>query len=71
MTLIFVTHEIDLAARYGTHVMLLRSGRAVTGPTREVLTAHHLAAVYGIGMDVSRDDAGMTTIQVRGRRGAS
>jgi len=71
MTLVFVTHEIGLAARYGTHAMLLRGGHAVTGPIREVLTPHHLANVYGIGMDVSRDAAGITTIKVHGGGGAS
>jgi ABC-type Mn2+/Zn2+ transport system ATPase subunit len=64
VTLLFVTHDVALAARYATHVMLLRAGSMVTGPAREMLTPHHLARVYGVGIDVSRDAAGGVTVNV-------
>jgi ABC-type Mn2+/Zn2+ transport system ATPase subunit len=64
VTLLFVTHDVTLAARYATHVLLLRAGHAVVGPASEVLTPHHLARVYGVGIAVARDAAGMITISV-------
>ena len=63
-TLLFVTHDVALAARYATHVMLLRAGSMVAGPAQEVLTPHCLTHVYGVGIDVSRDAAGGITVNV-------
>ena len=64
VTLLFVTHDVAIAARYATHVMLLRAGVAVVGPTQEVLTSRHLERVYGVGVEVARDAAGMVTVYV-------
>ena len=64
VTLLFVTHDVTLAARYATHVMLLRAGHAVVGPAQEVLTPRYLERVYGVGMEVARDAAGMITVYV-------
>jgi ABC-type cobalamin/Fe3+-siderophores transport system ATPase subunit len=64
LTLLFVTHDIALAARYATHVMLLRAGSAVVGPVQEVLTPSHLAQVYGIGVDVARAASGAIAVHV-------
>ena len=47
-TVLLVTHEIGLAARLATSVLLLRSGRTVaSGPRGEVLTAENLGRVFG------------------------
>lgn len=64
MTLLFVTHDVALVARYATHVILVCAGRAVSGPSHEVLTQQHLERVYGVGLQVSRDAAGVVTIHV-------
>ena len=64
LTLLFVTHEIALAARYATHIILMRSGRAVAGPVQEVLTAPHLEHVYGVGVQVARDASGKVSVQI-------
>ena len=47
-TVLLVTHEIGLAARLATSVLLLRSGRTVAhGPRSAVLTAENLGRVFG------------------------
>ena len=47
-TVLLVTHEIGLAARLATSVLLLRAGRTVaSGPRGEVLTAENLGRVFG------------------------
>jgi ABC-type Mn2+/Zn2+ transport system ATPase subunit len=64
VTLLFVTHDVALAARYATHVMLLGAGSMVAGPVQTILTPGNLARVYGVGVDVSRDAAGVITVHV-------
>jgi ABC-type Mn2+/Zn2+ transport system ATPase subunit len=64
VTLLFVTHDIAIAARYATHTMLLRAGQAVAGPVQEVLTPRHLERVYGITVAVSRNATGMVAVHV-------
>jgi ABC-type cobalamin/Fe3+-siderophores transport system ATPase subunit len=64
LTLLFVTHDIAIAARYATHALLLRAGRVIAGPIQTVLTQRHLEHVYGVSVDVSRDASGLVTVQV-------
>lgn len=48
-TVLFVTHDIDLAAELGDEVLLLSRGRALAqGPSAEVLTAQRLEAAFGV-----------------------
>ena len=47
-TILLVTHEVGLAARLATSVLLLRAGRTVaSGPRSQVLTAENLGRVFG------------------------
>jgi ABC-type Mn2+/Zn2+ transport system ATPase subunit len=48
-TIIFVTHDLRLALRYGSHVALFHDGGVLAGPVAEVLTAERLIAVFGDG----------------------
>ena len=46
--MLLVTHEIGLAARLASSVLLLRAGRTIAGgPRSEVLTADNLGRVFG------------------------
>ncbi len=46
-----VLHDVNLAARFATHVLLLKGGRVqASGPVAEVLTAEHLSALYDVPM---------------------
>lgn len=64
ITILFVTHDVALAARYATHAILLRDSHVMAGPMTEVLTRSHLTRTYGVEVDVSRDADGMTTVHV-------
>jgi ABC-type Mn2+/Zn2+ transport system ATPase subunit len=64
VSLLFITHDVAMAARYGTHVILLHAGKAVAGPMQTVLTSHHLAQTYGATVDISRDASGRVTVHV-------
>ena len=49
-----VLHDVNIAARFATHALLLCEGRVLkSGPVAEVLTASALSAVYGIQMQLS------------------
>ncbi len=48
-----VLHDVNIAARFATHALLLREGRVLSsGPVAEVLTASALSNVYGTQMQL-------------------
>ncbi|NUP46906.1 MAG: ABC transporter ATP-binding protein [Catenulispora sp.] len=48
-TLVAVLHDLNQAARYADHLVVLHEGRvAAAGPPREVVTAELVAAVFGL-----------------------
>lgn len=52
-----VLHDVNLAAHFATHVVLLKAGRVLAaGPTDQVLTAEHLSALYDIPMRTALPD---------------
>lgn len=62
---IAAVHDIDLAARYCDHVVLLEEGRVLAaGTPRDVLTAANLARLYHVEADVSHDTEGRLRIHV-------
>ena len=58
LAVVVVTHDVNLAARYGTRVLLLNEGRvASSGTPEEVITPSVLQPVYGVAMaTLSRED---------------
>lgn len=62
MTLLFVTHQLTLAARYGTHIALLHNGRVQTGPAREILTPENLGPAYGMSIKVRWEPSPSVTL---------
>ena len=46
-TLLFVTHNVSIAAHYATHIGLIADGTLIPGPCEEVLTTQNLERVYG------------------------
>lgn len=46
-TILFVTHNVELAKRYASHVGLLYSGQMLAGPRETILTPDNLARIYG------------------------
>jgi iron complex transport system ATP-binding protein len=59
LAVVVVTHDVNLAARYGTKVLLLNEGRVVrSGTPEEVITPAVLQPVYGVAMaTVTRHEA--------------
>ena len=64
VTLCWVTHDVSLAVRYATHLVLLAAQRAVSGSCQEVLTKATLRSIYGVGVDIGQDAAGRATVQI-------
>lgn len=58
VTVVFVTHDLNIAAEHGTHLAFFRHGRVVAGPKDEVLTPDRLHATFGVSVAVDRDAEG-------------
>jgi iron complex transport system ATP-binding protein len=56
VTCVVALHDLNLAARYCDHVVLLDHGRVVTaGPPETVLTPGRIATVYGVDTHIDRE----------------
>jgi len=59
VTVVMVSHDVNLAAMYGDRLLLLKQGRAVMlGAPREVLTFELLEQAYGCTLVVDRSPLG-------------
>lgn len=59
MTVVMVSHDLNLAAMYGGRLALMSEGRiAAVGTPTEVLTVDRLEACYGCRMEVVRTEPG-------------
>jgi ABC-type Mn2+/Zn2+ transport system ATPase subunit len=59
VTLLFVTHKLEIADRYATHVALFHDGRVVSGPRRDILRPEEIARVFGVATErIVRPGAG-------------
>jgi ABC-type Mn2+/Zn2+ transport system ATPase subunit len=63
-TLLFVTHNLTIAARYATHVALFHAGGVASGPRHEVLNRHTLERIYGVAVEISYDPSGAPAVTV-------
>jgi iron complex transport system ATP-binding protein len=55
-TVVMVLHDLNLAARYSDHMVLMHEGRiAAQGTPDDVVTAEHLASTFGLRAHVSVD----------------
>ncbi len=64
---VMVLHDLHLAARHATHVLLLRAGRPLAcGPVREMLDAGLLSATYGVPLRRVPDAVGAAVLFVSG-----
>ena len=64
VTVLFVTHDIAIAARYATHLVLFHSGSVESGSREKKLNRAALERVYGVLVDASCDPSGAVTIRV-------
>ena len=60
---LWVTHDLVLAARFADAILLLDRGRvAAAGAPDRVLTAEAIAAVYGVDAHIFKDEAGRPVV---------
>lgn len=65
-----VVHDLSLAAAYADRIAMMSGGALVAaGTPNEVLTPAALQQVYGIGVRVVDDQAGLLIVPERGERG--
>jgi len=55
LTIVVVTHEIELAARYGSHVALFHDGSVTAGARDDVLTDARIGDLYGLDVRIDAD----------------
>lgn len=57
MTVVMVTHDLVLAARYCNRIVMMRDGRvAASGRTENVLTEDRIRDVFGLEVRIGRED---------------
>ncbi len=62
-----VLHDVNLAAAFATHVLLMQDGRALAaGPTAQVLVHERLEALYGLQLESARAPSGALLFAPRG-----
>jgi len=58
LTVLLATHELTLAARHATHIILCGTGGVLAGAAAEILTEKNLSLAYGFPVRVRKDDTG-------------
>jgi ABC-type Mn2+/Zn2+ transport system ATPase subunit len=64
LTILFVGHDLDLPARYATHVALFSQGSVLAGESAQVLTSENLERTYGVPITVRGEPDGHLSIEV-------
>jgi iron complex transport system ATP-binding protein len=63
-----VLHDVNLAAAFATHALLMRDGRVLAqGPVDAVLQREQLEALYGLPMEMARAPSGAKLFAPRAR----
>jgi len=72
MTTLVAMHDLNLAARFAEHLIVLKEGRLfAAGPTALVLTDAMIAAVYGVNARVYAVDGTIAVLPLSSARGRS
>jgi len=67
VSIVLVTHDLDLAARLATHVAFFRQGRVAAGRVEELLTAEQLEQTFRLQASVRRDQTGRYRLDIAER----
>jgi ABC-type Mn2+/Zn2+ transport system ATPase subunit len=59
LTVLFITHELGLAARHATHVALFTKGRVLPGTAGAMLEPNRLADIWGVPVDLMTASCGV------------
>ena len=63
ITVVFVTHDLGIAAQRATHVAFFKGGRVTAGPHDAAFTAENLRRTFGVPVTLGRDGQGGLTVQ--------
>jgi zinc transport system ATP-binding protein len=66
IAIVFVTHDLALAGRYGTHAALLAGGEVRAGTAGAMLTPDELRRSFQVPFEVSKDAAGVVSVRLPG-----
>jgi ABC-type Mn2+/Zn2+ transport system ATPase subunit len=69
LTLLFVTHNVAIAARYATDIALFHSGTLESGTREKMLDRDTLERVYGAPVEVRSDPSGSVAVHVAASEG--
>lgn len=58
ITIAFVTHDLQIAARRASHAALFHGGRVIGGPMDEVFVDKNLSGAFGVPIEVRVDESG-------------
>jgi ABC-type Mn2+/Zn2+ transport system ATPase subunit len=64
LTILFVTHDLGIAMRFGTHAAVFKGGRVTAGPIADTLGPRVLASAYGVPVEVSLEPSGSVCVRV-------
>jgi ABC-type Mn2+/Zn2+ transport system ATPase subunit len=64
VSIVMVTHDLELAARLATHVAFFRQGRVTAGPVGELLTSEQLQHTFGLQASVRCDETGRRHLDI-------
>jgi ABC-type Mn2+/Zn2+ transport system ATPase subunit len=63
ITVIFVTHDLQLAGRYASHLAVFKNRRVKCGSVDEVLTGENLEMAFGVPTEVKAESTGGYTVR--------
>lgn len=58
ITVLFVTHDLQLAGRYASHVAVFKNRRVIGGAVKDVLTGENLEMAFGVPTEVREESSG-------------
>jgi ABC-type cobalamin/Fe3+-siderophores transport system ATPase subunit len=64
LTVVLVTHDLAVAARYGTHLALVHDGRVEAGIARDILQPGRLAKAYRAPVEVFSEASGSVSVRL-------
>ena len=68
LTVLFITHDLALAARFCTHTALFINGIVRAGSCQVVLNSEDLGRAYGVPVWIHQDPAGAMSVHINGGR---
>jgi ABC-type Mn2+/Zn2+ transport system ATPase subunit len=65
ITVVFVTHDLQIAAQRASHVAMFKNGIVTAGPLAEAFTDENLTRTFGVPVEVRLDATGDRSVAAR------